>query len=56
MDKAMDKASEFLNHARECRREAALVVNETSKEQWLKAAEQWERLARQAERIPEAFH
>jgi len=50
----MDKATEFRNHARECRRQAEMLTNGASKEQWLQIAEQWERLSEQAA-FPDAF-
>ena len=51
----MDRATEFRNHARDCRRQAELATDEISKEQWLKVAEQWERLTQQAEQFPHCF-
>jgi hypothetical protein len=50
----MDKAAEYKNRAKECRRKAERA-NGTSKEQWLELAKEWERLSQQAEQYPDLF-
>jgi hypothetical protein len=50
----MDKANEFRERARDCRRSAATATG-IEKDQWLRVAEQWEKLAERAEQFPDAF-
>ena len=50
----MNKANEFRERARDCRRSIAIAA-EMEKNQWLRIAEQWDRLAKHAEQFPDAF-
>jgi hypothetical protein len=57
----MKKASEYRQHARECRAVAAGMRNEEQRQQLLSMADTWERLAEDRERLilraqePKAF-
>lgn len=47
----MKKASEYREHARECRELAALMVKPKNREQLLRMAAHWEQLAEDGERL-----